>query len=46
VALGFRVSFAAVGVITLVSALIFRRIDAPASVAAPASAVPAGSARR
>jgi fucose permease len=45
VAMGFRVSFAVVGVITLASALIFRRIDAPASVPA-AAAVPAGSARR
>ncbi|WP_321878009.1 DHA2 family efflux MFS transporter permease subunit [Paraburkholderia bannensis] len=46
VAMGFRVSFAAVGVITLVSALIFRRIDAPAPVAASASAVPVASGRR
>ena len=43
VALGFRVSFAVVGAITLASALIFRRIEeTPAAVSTPVKAAAAG----
>ena len=47
VALGFRVSFACVGTVTLVSALIFRRIeDTPAAVASARPVKPAAAVGR
>ncbi len=46
VAPGFRMSFAGVGAITLISALIFRRIDTQACVAAAPSAMASTAARR
>ncbi|WP_281177751.1 multidrug transporter subunit MdtD [Paraburkholderia heleia] len=46
VAPGFRMSFAGVGAITLVSALIFRRIDTQARAAASPSAMASAAARR
>nr|WP_281282709.1 multidrug transporter subunit MdtD [Paraburkholderia guartelaensis] len=46
VAPGFRMSFAGVGAITLISALIFRRIDTQARVAAAPSAMASTAARR
>ncbi|MEX3964161.1 multidrug transporter subunit MdtD [Paraburkholderia sp. EG286B] len=46
VAPGFRMSFAGVGAITLISALVFRRIDTQARVAAAPSAMASTAARR